>query len=624
MSKATNEWAKDTPCKNITIYGYCKYENEGCIFNHDNSNLSVQRVTSSTNILENTLSTTKFNAKTAPSFTPLKSLNPEHGNSSSFTPERTLSQTSTTPVTLNSPSVTSNFNPYASDKFNPTIPTSINNNTIGSIANQPSCLSPFNPYNPPPSVSQQGTQSQVEINPKISLGNSHNFIVPSHSSVSNFPTIYPPSHSILQYHLYAPDPPPYLKVPLKPNERTPEMLFISNNLREQLVKKNLASLQVFPSGGNLPDIVGDYFGLVPLEFHNRQVNLNHYMNHQNSLYKVFSNFDGRVYIMRRIHDTKITEVFQVSKPFSNWSQVSCSNIIKIKDIFITRAFGDSSLCVVHEYYPQSNSLYETHFTNYSVATITQNLLWSYLVQLTNALQVAHEQNLSFNNLNWDKIIVTGEPGRIKVGDCGVYDVLHFDENRNIEDEQLRDYQDLGKVFLDLALKMIGLKDGNIDDLEIDLDFKNVVKYLLSDCEKSISVFTSLFSHKMLSIINSFQTCTEYMEQQLSTELENSRLFRIMCKLNFIFGRMESRMDINWSESGEKFPIILFYDYVFHQVDEHGKGVVDLAHILKCLNKLDAGVFEKIMLVTPDEMNCIIISYKELKDLVDFTFRSMTQ
>jgi hypothetical protein len=26
--------AKDTLCKNILIYGYCKYENKGCVFSH--------------------------------------------------------------------------------------------------------------------------------------------------------------------------------------------------------------------------------------------------------------------------------------------------------------------------------------------------------------------------------------------------------------------------------------------------------------------------------------------------------------------------------------------------------------------------------------------------------------
>ncbi|EDO15831.1 hypothetical protein Kpol_1057p18, partial [Vanderwaltozyma polyspora DSM 70294] len=170
------------------------------------------------------------------------------------------------------------------------------------------------------------------------------------------------------------------------------------------------------------------------------------------------------------------------------------------------------------------------------------------------------------------------------------------------------------------------KNGSVDELPVDEQFKSVLNYLLDEDndKKNIKELCSLFYDKLFDTLDAAQSLTEHTEGVLSKELENGRLFRLMCKLNCIFGRMESRVDIKWSETGEKFPIILFYDYVFHQVDETGKAVMDLTHVLRCLNKLDAGVHEKIMLVTPDEMNCIIISYKELKDLVDSTFRTLTQ
>lgn len=41
----------------------------------------------------------------------------------------------------------------------------------------------------------------------------------------------------------------------------------------------------------------------------------------------------------------------------------------------------------------------------------------------------------------------------------------------------------------------------------------------------------------------------------------------------------------WSETGDRYIIKLFRDYVFHQVDENGNPVVDLAHVLACLNKV---------------------------------------
>lgn len=44
-------------------------------------------------------------------------------------------------------------------------------------------------------------------------------------------------------------------------------------------------------------------------------------------------------------------------------------------------------------------------------------------------------------------------------------------------------------------------------------------------------------------------------------------------------------DMRWSETGDRYIIALFRDYVFHQVDEHGNPVVNLTHVLTCLNKV---------------------------------------
>jgi len=45
---------------------------------------------------------------------------------------------------------------------------------------------------------------------------------------------------------------------------------------------------------------------------------------------------------------------------------------------------------------------------------------------------------------------------------------------------------------------------------------------------------------------------------------------------------------------------------------HGRPVLDLGHIITCLNKLDAGVDEMIQLVSRDEQNIMVVSYREVK------------
>lgn len=53
------------------------------------------------------------------------------------------------------------------------------------------------------------------------------------------------------------------------------------------------------------------------------------------------------------------------------------------------------------------------------------------------------------------------------------------------------------------------------------------------------------------------------------------------------------MDETWSETGDRYMLKLFRDYVFHQVTEDSRPWLDMAHVVQCLNKLDTGVSEKV-------------------------------
>lgn len=53
------------------------------------------------------------------------------------------------------------------------------------------------------------------------------------------------------------------------------------------------------------------------------------------------------------------------------------------------------------------------------------------------------------------------------------------------------------------------------------------------------------------------------------------------------------MDGTWSETGDRYMLKLFRDYVFHQVTEDGRPWLDMSHVVQCLNKLDTGVPEKV-------------------------------
>lgn len=53
------------------------------------------------------------------------------------------------------------------------------------------------------------------------------------------------------------------------------------------------------------------------------------------------------------------------------------------------------------------------------------------------------------------------------------------------------------------------------------------------------------------------------------------------------------LDGTWSETGDRYMLKLFRDYLFHSVTEEGIPWLDHAHIVQCLNKLDAGTMERV-------------------------------
>ena len=78
----------------------------------------------------------------------------------------------------------------------------------------------------------------------------------------------------------------------------------------------------------------------------------------------------------------------------------------------------------------------------------------------------------------------------------------------------------------------------------------------------------------------------YVNSGLSMNVQSNFFytFLFICeeliKMTFRFAR-----DQRWSETGDRYIVKLFRDYVFHQVDEMGNPVLDLSHVLTCLNKV---------------------------------------
>ena len=141
--------------------------------------------------------------------------------------------------------------------------------------------------------------------------------------------------------------------------------------------------------------------------------------------------------------------------------------------------------------------------------------------------------------------------------------------------------------------------------------RNINEFLTHISDALVTYVDASLQYGSFSYKETDRSYDDHLEAYLSRELENSRLVRLLTKMGFINERPEFDNNPQWHDTGDRFLLKLFRDYVFHQVNDLGEPVVDLAHVLACLNKLDAGTDERIMLVSRDEQACFIVTYKEV-------------
>ena len=306
--------------------------------------------------------------------------------------------------------------------------------------------------------------------------------------------------------------------------------------------------------------------------------------------------------------------------------------------FTTPNFDDSSLIIVSDYHPDSKTVAEKHFNHTSGRSnrntpplISEHILWSYIVQITNAIKAVHSARLAVRVFEPTKVIVTDE-NRIRLNGCALEDLLES-QALDIADLQRLDFNKFGNFILALGTNnMSSSSRARAPDVfaqnyyKTNPQLKTVVEWLLAhdrpENNEDIDVLVRLISSNAIDAFDYSLRMNDQLYYSLNKEIDNSRIVRLMTKLNCLNERPEYEHDRTYSAQGPRAVLGLFRDYVFHQVNAQANAVVDMGHILSCLNKLDAGIEEKITLTARDDQSVIVVSYKELKGALEGTWQEL--
>lgn len=458
------------------------------------------------------------------------------------------------------------------------------------------------------------------------------------------------------YHIYPPTAPHVAY--MQPKANAPSF-FMADELRQELINRHLITMAQIDHSENpdVPSEVDSYHSLFPLEPlppPNRMQKTSNF-SYITSCYKAVNSKDDLPYCLRRIHGFRLVNT-KCMMLVDMWKKIQHSNSVTLREVFTTKAFGDHSLVFSYDFHAGAETMFSRHFNDPAADSyftkrkwgqhepppprqhaglLPESLIWAYIVQLSSALRTIHTAGLACRVMDPSKILITGKT-RLRVNCVGVFDVLTFDNSQTnhlalMPQYQQADLVSLGKVVLALACNSLaGIQRENLQkamelvSINYSSDLKNLILYLLTEQSRlrSVNDIMPMIGARFYTQLDASQMRNDVIEEDLAKEVQNGRLFRLLAKLGTINERPEFQKDPTWSETGDRYLLKLFRDHLFHQVTEAGAPWIDLSHIVSCLNKLDAGVPEKISLVSRDEKSVLVVTYSDLKRCFDSTFQEL--
>jgi len=313
--------------------------------------------------------------------------------------------------------------------------------------------------------------------------------------------------------------------------------FISDDIKMELLRKK-SMLLASPDPELYPDIpaqVDNYHELVPID--DPIASSSSALGLVMSVYRATAMKTGDVYCLRRVHSFQpnTANTKSLINAIDSWKKLEHSNVVQLRQVFTTKAFGDNSLIFVYDYYPGAVTLMNQYFANQNTGLgpgggsngilnvprpysqrqsqrskfLPESLIWTIIIQLSSALRTIHAIGLACRAFDPTKIIVTSgilpenaNPAaynhnpRVRLSCCGVFDVVahdaflqelqQFSVKSLISHYQQEDLIAFGKVCLALACNSVSAvkRENWSQSLELvsrtySADLRSLIFFLLS-------------------------------------------------------------------------------------------------------------------------------------------------
>ncbi|XP_069058307.1 PAN2-PAN3 deadenylation complex subunit PAN3 isoform X2 [Pleurodeles waltl] len=369
------------------------------------------------------------------------------------------------------------------------------------------------------------------------------------------------------YHIYPPTAPHVAY--MQPKANAPSF-FMADELRQELINRHLITMAQIDQADmpGVPTEVDSYHSLFPLEPlpPPNRIQKSSNFGYVTSCYKAVNSKDDLTYCLRRIHGFRLVNT-KCMMLVDMWKKIQHSNIVTLREVFTTKAFGEHSLVFAYDFHAGAETMMSRHFNDpgadayftkrkwgqhdgplprQHAGLLPESLIWAYIVQLSSALRTTHTAGLACRVMDPTKIIITGKT-RLHLNCVGIFDVLTFDGNQNnplalMPQYQQADLISLGKVVLALACNSLaGIQRESLQKamelvtINYSSDLKNLIVYLLTDQNRlrSVNDIMPMIGARFYTQLDAAQMRNDVIEEDLSKEVQNGRLFRLLAKLGTI-------------------------------------------------------------------------------------------
>ena len=404
-----------------------------------------------------------------------------------------------------------------------------------------------------------------------------------------------------------------------PPKRTLQTVGIPEPIRQHFQSLDLTSLrQMTPGDERYKEIPVRFPSAFPLDDPSAQRRAGGSFGYPSCLYKVTDRVDSHIYALRRFDNVRVVSASVLKSAQSKWTAVRHPSIVTLYSV----AAENGAVFFSHAYHPSAQTLKQRFMDSKALPNgsappvVSESLLWRLLAQVSAGVRLVHSRGMAVRSLAPSHILLTSG-ARFRIANVGVAEVLEFESRKSLQELQAEDSVKVGCLVLSVAARRpIGPKSAevgmNLLQQSFSAELCRVVAVLLTGSRPLEQVVSQMMSDKICDELDFAMAASDALHLHVRGEYENGRVLRLLLKLGMVNERPELSLSPAWSETGDRYVLQLFRDYLFHQVDADGAPQLDIGHVLSSLNKLDTGDVEQILLSSRNGKDLLVVSFSDVR------------